>query len=249
MTKTLPAVQVRALCHDCHRQHVYEVQPADLAQAMADWTTKHQGHRIGFAPPRPMYSRRLLVWLRDFWSACPLWAPAGYAYGHNADAKVAYAASTAYTFGVASLATSSTRTAGREGTSFSNAATKYLDFLIGGKIRTGTSPTAGKQIDLSMYAGYNDTPTYPDVFDGTDSAETITSENVRNSAIRLAASAIVDATSDRDYPFAPFSLAALYGGWVPPAHGPFAAHDTGVNLNSTAGNHELFYTPVYGTVA
>jgi len=249
MTRTLPDVEVLAVCHDCRRKHRYQVQPADLAQAMGDWGTKHAGHRTAFAPARPVYTKQFAGWLRDFWSACPLWAPLGYQYGHNADAKVAYAASAAYTFGVASLATSSTRTAGREGTAVSNTSNKYLDYLIGGTTRTGTSPTAGKQIDLWVYAAYNDTPTYPDVFDGTDSAETVTSENVRNTAIRLAASAIVDSTSDRDYPFAPVSLASLFGGWAPTHHGLFLAHDTAVNLNSTGGNHVFSYTPLYGTVA
>jgi hypothetical protein len=85
------------------------------------------------------------------------------------------------------------------------------------------------------------TPTYPDVLDGTDSAETFTSANVMNSAVRLAASMLVDSTSDRDYFFGPVSVASLFGGVLPKFWGVYVAHDTAVNLNSTGGNHVLSY--------
>lgn len=164
------------------------------------------------------------------------------------DVTLKRGASAALTITLASLATSTSRTTGRESTAVTTG-DPVIDYLIGGKITTGTTPTVGKQIDVWVYASQNDTPDYPGVLDGTDSDETIVSENFRNAALRLAASIIVDNTSDRTYHFAPFSLAALFGGVLPKAWGVFVAHDTAVNLNSTGSNHAIEYTPVYASVA
>lgn len=156
-----------------------------------------------------------------------------------------WGSSAAYTITLTGLGTSSTKVAGRESTAISHTTADALDYLVGGKITTGTSPTASKTIDVWLYASIDDTPTYPDVFDGTDSAETVTSENVRNSALKLLASMVVDNTSDRTYWFGPTGIAQLFGGALPKNHGLFVTHDTAVNLNATAANHALSYTPVY----
>jgi hypothetical protein len=156
--------------------------------------------------------------------------------------------SSALTITLASLGTSASRTGGRESAAVATAE-PAVDYLVGGKITTGTSPTVSKQIDVWIYAAVEDDPIYPDVFDGTDSAETVTSENVRNAALRLLATIMVDATSDLTYWFGPCSVAALYGGVLPTHWGVFVTHDTAVNLNSTGGNHAIYATPVYANVA
>jgi len=170
-----------------------------------------------------------------------------------AAATVNYTGSATITISPASLATSSTRTAGVESDVVSNISTKYVDVLVSGKITTGTSPTVSKQIDIWVYAPISDdlssSVSYPDVLDGTGSAETITSENVRNAAMRPAATIVVDSISDRTYPVAPFSVAALFGGVMPPRWGLFIAHDTGVNLNSTSGNHAFSFIGVKFDIA
>lgn len=164
-----------------------------------------------------------------------------------ADIKAKYGSSAALTITLASLPTSSTRVAGRESTVIDNSSNVYLDALVGGKITTGTSPTVDKSIEVWVYASVDDTPTYPDVLDGTDSDETFTgsSVNVRNGAVKLGAVVTVDSTSDRTYWIAPFSVAALFGGILPKRWGLWVTHDTGVNLNSNGSNHALSYTPVY----
>jgi hypothetical protein len=156
--------------------------------------------------------------------------------------------SSALTITLASLATSASRVAGQESTAVATAE-PAVDYLVAGKITTGTSPTVSKQIDVWIYASLEDDPIYPDVFDGTDSAETVTSENVRNAALRLLATILVDSTSDRTYPFGPCSVAALFGGVLPTHWGVFVTHDTAVNLNSTGSNHAIYVTPVYANVA
>jgi hypothetical protein len=167
--------------------------------------------------------------------------------GAVGDVKQQFGASAAFTMTLASLASSATWVAGVESTAITSG--DVVDYLIGGKVTTGTSPTVSTLINLYVYAGVNDTPLYPDVLDGTDSAETFTSVNVRTSAIVWAASSVIDADSDRTYWFKPFSLAALFGGVIPKNWGLFLAHNTAVNLNATGGNHALYYTPVYFNVA
>lgn len=254
MTVQLPEIEVTAVCHDCRRKHVYRVQRDHLSQAMAEWTTKHAGHPIAFGQPRPLYRGRWGRWLHEFWNECPIWAPErfalGHGYGHNADVKGAYVASADYTITLASLATSSTRLVGRESTAIDNSTNKYLDYLIAGKVTTGTTPTVDKQIDLWVYGSLKDTPTYPDTITGSDAAVTLTNVGTRNTGLRPAGSAQVTASSDIGYPFAPVSLVSLFGAFLPPnRHGLFVTHDTAVNLNATGSNQVLSYTPVYGTVA
>ena len=139
--RDLPEVEVLAVCHDCRKRHLYRELPAHLGEATQQWVTKHYGHRIAFGQLIPSYSRWLLRQISDFWCSCPIWRPLGYEYGDNANVLLAYVASAAYTLTLGALATSSTRTAGRESTAVSNAGNKYLDYLIAGKITTGTTPT------------------------------------------------------------------------------------------------------------
>lgn len=252
MTVQLPDIAVTAVCHDCRRTHTYRVPVAHLSQAMAEWTTKHAGHPIEFSRPVPLYEGRWHQWLHAFWNDCPLWAPDRFALGHaydpNADVKGAYVASADYAITLASLATSSTRLVGRESTAIDNSTNKYLDYLVGGKITTGTVPTVNRQIDLWVYGSLKDTPTYPNTITGTDAGVTLTNTGTQNSGLKFAGMAVVSAASNIGYPFA-FSVTGLFGSFMPPnRHGLYVAHDTAADLNATGGNHVLSYTPMYGTV-
>lgn len=230
-------MKVLALCHTCRRKHMIDFDPrVGPGAAFGDWLTKHAAHNVDFE-----WSER---------SGKTQLPHGGYfSYLENADVKIAYAASANYALTLASLASSSTLVAGRESTAVSNTTNKYLDYLVAGTVRTGTSPTASKTVEVWVYASRNDTPDYPDVFDGTDSAETVTSADIKRLCLALAAVALTDSTSDRDYPYKPVSIAALHGGTCPMHHGLFLTHDTGVALNSTESNHEHSYTGVYATVA
>lgn len=165
------------------------------------------------------------------------------------DVLVQYGTKQTLTITLASLATSATRVAGREATALDNGSNKFLDYLISGKVTTGTSPTDGRQIDIWIIPAMDDTPTWPDVFDGTDSDETATSTGVLAACGVLAASISTNNTSDRTYPFAPFSVRALFGGSCPQDFTIFVTHDTGVNLNATGSNHAIYAQPVYENVA
>jgi hypothetical protein len=164
-----------------------------------------------------------------------------------ADILLAYPAATDATITIASLASDTNLLAGAESNSISNLTNKYLDYLISGKIRTGTSPTTARSIQVWAVASWDGT-NWPDVFDGTASAETITSANHKNAICRLVAEMATDATSDRDYYFFGGSIRDLFGGTCPPGFVLFVTHNTAANLNSTAGNHQIRIQGVYETV-
>lgn len=169
-----------------------------------------------------------------------------------AEVKAKYAASATITCGVHStpLASSSTFVAGRESTVIDNTTNLYDDALLSGQVTVGTTPTANTLILVYVFAILDDTPTYPDVMDGTDSDETLTSVGVGQGFLKLAAAMNCDSTtSNRAYAFGPVSVASLFGGIMPNKWSIFVTHNTGVALNSTSGNHFFKYTGVTYTVA
>lgn len=164
------------------------------------------------------------------------------------DTKYVYGSSSNLTITLASLATDSSLLTGRESTEVDNTTNKYIDYLLAGKITTGTSPTASKLIEVHC-VGLMDDSTYPDVFDGTDSAETITTIGIKYGICKLVASLETTNTSNVSYYFGPTSVSSLFGGVIPKKFVVFVTHNTGVNLNSTSGNHQITVTPVYYNTA
>jgi hypothetical protein len=164
-----------------------------------------------------------------------------------ADLRPVYVASSPVTITLASLPTSATLVAGRESNVIDNSSGLYLDFFLAGRIMTGTTPTVGV-IEVNVVAMQDDT-TWPDVFDGTDSAETVTTVDIKNAICRLAASMVNTATSNVAYPFGPVSVAGLFGPTMicPRKFVVFVTHSTVVALNATGTNHVLSITPVYMT--
>lgn len=161
-----------------------------------------------------------------------------------------YATKTAIAATLASLATSSSFLGGRESNQIDNTTNKFVDVLVDGKITVGTTPTANTSINVYVWGAETDITTANiDTLDGVDSAETLTNAGVLY-ALKLGASITVPAaTSDVAYPVQPFSVAQLFGGIMPQYWGLFIAHNTGVNLNATGGNHVLNYTGIKFDVA
>jgi len=165
-----------------------------------------------------------------------------------ADFKLKYpsTSTSTVTISLASLGTNTQNvfTSGRESTSIDNTTNLDLDHLLSGTIVTGTSPTAGRTIAVYVIAPVSissGTPTWPDVFDGTDSAETVTSANVLNGLAKLAWSCTVDNTTGRAYSFNGVSVASLFGGALPPFYLVYVAHDTAVALGT---GHDIYYTRI-----
>lgn len=164
-----------------------------------------------------------------------------------ADVKLVYATNQALTITLASLASDSNLLAGRESNAIDNTTNLFLDYLLDGKITTGTSPTTAKEIRIYVVGLFGDA-SWPDVFDGTDSNETVSGVGTRDSACKLAAVIPTIATSDLGYFFGPISVASLFGGVCPAKFVVFVVHNTAVNLNATGGNHFINARGVYNTV-
>jgi len=222
-----------AVCHDCQKKHVITDRQLMTADSVRDWEIKHRRHCVEFLDPLAYDISIAKRAVGD--------------YRHNADVKLAYSADADYTITLASLATSATLLTGRESASVSNGSNLYLDYMISGVITTGTSPTADTSIEVIAIGSEDDTPTWPDVFDGTDSAAIITSSGVKNAIARYLAVITAASTSNVGYSFGPVSLTSIFG-VCPTNHAVFVTHNTAVNLNSTGGLHVITYHGVYATV-
>jgi hypothetical protein len=155
-------------------------------------------------------------------------------------ATPSYGASAALTMTLASLATDSSLIAGQESTAIDNTSDLAVDSLVGGKVTTGTSPTAAKQIEVWAIGSYDGT-TYSGGATGSNATFSPTGEKT---LLKLLTIIPTDATSNHSYAWGPFSVAQAFGGTMPKKWSIFIVHNTGVNLNATAGNHEVKYTPI-----
>jgi len=160
--------------------------------------------------------------------------------------KINYASPFDLTITLASLASDTNLLAGRESDMIDNTVLGYDDYLLSGKITTGTSPTASRQNEV--WAIGWDGSGWPDVFDGADSDETISLASVKAAICRFIANLATTSSSDEDYYFGPVSAKAAFGGRLPSKFTIFVVHNTGVNLNATAGNHFIRAQGVYETI-
>lgn len=156
---------------------------------------------------------------------------------------IKYGAQATITAAVASLASDTNLLAGLESSIIDNTTDGDEDKIISGKVTTGTSPTAARQIEVWAVAW--DGANWPDVFDGTSSAETITSTDIKNAICAPIKIMATNNTSDRTYHFSGVSARAAFGGVLPSKFVLFIVHNTGVNLNATAGNHAFYVQGVY----
>lgn len=164
-----------------------------------------------------------------------------------ATAKVNYATASDITITLVSLGSDASLLAGQESNAIDNTVNGYRDYWVSGKVTTGTSPTASKEIQV-WAVGSIDGSLWPDVFDGTNSAETISSSSNKASYCRFVANMATTSTSNQTYEFGPVLMSSVFGGDVCAKFVLFVTHNTGVALNATAGNHQIRLQPVYDTV-
>lgn len=164
------------------------------------------------------------------------------------------AGSVTITISPENVASSSGLTAGVESNAIDNTSNLDLDHIVSGKWTSGTTPTVNTQVQVWVIPVVSDdlvgTVVYPDsgVFDGTSSAETATAAGVLQGAGFLARVINVDATtSNREYN-AHFSVREVCG-FMPSRYVLFVTHNTGVNSNTTAGNHVWKYLRYQETIA
>lgn len=139
--------------------------------------------------------------------------------------KPKFGTSTALTITLASLA-SSTAGVGRQSTLVDNSTTRYDLIHLFGKITTGTSPTTGKSIYIYAIRGDGTRRT-----DGAGAADA----GLTRVTAKLIAVIATDNTDNKGYDFD----AHLHS--PGPEWGILVVHDTAVNLNSTGGNHAIYW--------
>lgn len=167
-----------------------------------------------------------------------------------ADRKLEYAAEAALTVtNLHSLAASATWVAGWESAVVDNTTNKYLDYIVSGLFKTAAANNQVGTIFVYVVPMISES-VYPDVFDGTESAEAISLTNVRDSICKLGAVISVTATASLSYPFC-FNVASLFGGICPPK---FVLFVTGNAATTTAAQFAadtniITVKGVYETVA
>lgn len=167
-----------------------------------------------------------------------------------ADIKNAYGTAADATITLASLASDTNLLAGRQSSVVDNTSALTTDYLVSGKVTTNGSsaPTAARSIEVWAVGSWDGT-NWPDVITGSgDAGKTFTSADIKASLCRLLAAMATDATTGRSYFFGPVSVAAAFGGTLPPKFVVFVVQNTGQTLNTTAGNHQIRLQPVYQTV-
>lgn len=245
----LVRIKVLGICRRCRHYHRIEAVPDVFGRLAFDWRHKHRlcelelPGSVEFLSTERIIPRGFDDRLFEAAGVGPQWLD----WRHNADVKLAYAADAAMTMDLSALASSSTFVAGRESSSVSNSS-NYLDIRISGTFISGTTPTTPAESRLYLVTPYEDTPSWPDVFDGTDSAETITNTNILDS-LPLIWSGTVSSSSNVTYSIVSALTLAQAIGFCPKQFVLFFTHAHTAALKTDAGNtNSLFYQGLYATV-
>lgn len=232
-----------ALCNSCGVKHEQDF-PLGMVpfSFFSDWYTKHAKHDVQFcSPQRQQKNERSVLVSGDSWEQ----------YLDNADVKIAYAASAAVTITLASLAASSTLLSGRESTALDNGTNKYLDKLAAGNYKSAASNNQAGSIYTTIVAARDDSPSWPDSFDGTDSTEAVSKSGIFNSICKMLSAIGADNTASQTWYWGICSVAQLFGGSLPDQYVYFITHNIQTSTNAwsaTEGDHSVKETPIYATV-
>lgn len=168
----------------------------------------------------------------------------------SGDVTVTYSNSTTLTqTNLDGLTTSATWVAGWESDAIDNSSTKYEDIAITATIKANTSaPSAAAQARMYLVAENAD-GTWPDVFDGTESTETVTATNIRDAICRLAAFTDTDTTASRVYYMHCPSVATVFGGFVPRKFVIFITHSMSTALATSSDPNQVYWRGMARNVA
>jgi hypothetical protein len=164
------------------------------------------------------------------------------------DVKAKYTASAALTqTNLDGLASSATWVAGWESDAIDNSTDLYLDYAINAKLMVESSGLAAGEIRMYLVAELEDS-TWPEVFDGTESAETIADVPTRDAICRPAAATETDTTASQVYYLMCPSVRAVFG-HVPRKFVVFITQSTGTTLETTGDPNQVYVRGYYETVA
>ncbi len=122
------------------------------------------------------------------------------------------------------------------------------EFQHSGKIKLGTSPSVGTQVQIWLIPSIDGT-TWPDQFDGTAKSVTVASQGVLYGYGFLAKSISVDVTTTGQILDFEFNASAVFNGPLPKKYLKFIVHNTGAALDSTGGNHPYIDIGSYQNVS
>lgn len=245
----LVRIKAIGICRRCKHYHPVEAVPDLFGRLAFDWEYKHRQCEleipgsVEFLSPSRFIPRGFDDRVFEDAGLGPQWLD----WKANADVKVSYVADAAFTMDLSALTTSATFISGRESTWITNSS-NYLDYRISGTFISGTTPTAPAEHRLYYLSATEDTPTYPDVFDGTDSVET-TIANIRDSLV-IGWSGTASTTTNVTYPCVSALTMAQAFGVCPKHFGLFFTHAHTAALKTDAANtNSFFYQGIYATVA
>jgi hypothetical protein len=151
------------------------------------------------------------------------------------DVKAVWAASSNQTVtNLNGLASSATHVAGWESGAIDNTSNLYLDYRVAVKITAESAGLSAGEIRVHLVGPLDDS-NWPDVFDGTESAETVTDTEIRDAICRLGAVTATDTTASRVYYLEIPSVRAKFEGLMPKKFVIFITQSTGTTLE-TSGN-------------
>lgn len=168
-----------------------------------------------------------------------------------ADVKIAYGSSSNLTVtNLHSLAASASWIAGWESDAIDNSSNLYVDYLVTAKFTMTSSNNQAGEIRIYIVPELDDS-TWPDAFDGTESAESITDTEERDAVAVLAKAIACDTSTGAVLYSAPFSVAALFGGVCPRKFVIFITGNgaTSTNAQFAASGNQVTVKGVKYTVA
>lgn len=146
------------------------------------------------------------------------------------------------------LASSSTHLSGWESGAIDNTSNLYTDYRITAKIQVESTGLSAGEIRMYLVGALEDA-SWPDVFDGTESAETVTDTEIRDAVCRTAAITITDTTASRTYYLECPSVAAVFKGNLPKKFVVFITQSSGNTLETTGDPNQVYVQGSYLQVA
>jgi hypothetical protein len=154
----------------------------------------------------------------------------------NLNKLVYRAASNLTVTNLAGIASSSTWIAGWTSALVDNTTNLDLDILVSAKFTVESAGLAAGEIRVYVYDMLDDT-NWPDIFsagtEGTEGTATLHDTNTLNSSLKYLWSTATDTTASQVYAMPKMSVAAVYGGVLPPKFALFVAQSTGTTLETS----------------
>lgn len=161
---------------------------------------------------------------------------------------VANAESVALTFTSINSLASSASLGVAESAAIDNRTNKDLNHIHHGTVNGNASNAVTANTQINFYVviptsiDSSGVATWPDVFDGTDSAETISTQAIKNGCCKQVCTVdVTEAGTNLDYPYN-FDIASYFGGVMPPLYVVVCQQNTGQAF--AASGHVAHYTRV-----